>query len=144
MDHTSEALGHFLPEPNLSTGHPIGRPEKAESRKIVASNFFACASFFEAYFHAFNHVFMGWDLGAERQHDIHCLFQIILAWAWSYEESRRKGCHAHGIANQLALTVDFLIRLFGNADTRREKQIIIFNFTESMMASHLPNLRPCG
>ena len=122
----------------------MGRPPKNEARKIVASNFFACASFFEAYFHAFNHVFMGWDLDAEEQHNAECLFAILLSWSWSYEESRRKGCHAHGTANQLALHVDRLVRLFSDARTHRETQIQIFNFTESIMASYLPNLRPCG
>ena len=126
------------------TGHPIGRPEKNEARRIVAANFFACASFFDAYFRAFNHVFLGWDFGAEKQHNIRCFFGYLLSFAWSYEESKRKGCHGHGTAHQLTLQVDMMLRLFRDPATRKQVQIRLFNFAESIMASYLPNLRPCG
>ena len=125
-------------------GRPIGRPPKNESRRIVSANFFACASFFDAYFRAFNHVFMGWDLGAEKQHNPNCLIGLLLAFGWVYEESRRMGCHAHGLCTQAALSVRNLQLMLADPATRDDMCIRIRNHTEAMMASYAPNLQPCG
>ena len=92
------------------TGHPI---EKYEAHRIVAANFFACASSFDAYFRACNNVFIivGWDLDAEEQRNVNCLMGMLFSWCLSYEESTRRGCHAHGCAHQLVMQVDVLQRL---------------------------------
>ena len=120
-------------------GNPDGRPAKADCKRFVAQNFYACAHFFQVYFAAFNAILLGWPLGDAVQKHVNCLFGAMLSVLWAKEESGRRGCHTHGVLTQPFFQVQHLRRKFADPAIRR----YILAFGESLMKAYMPSLKDC-
>jgi len=126
---------------NHATGACIGRP--ANARDYVAANFWGCADFFWAYMRAFNKFMLGWSLDetVHKQEDPNCLFGIILAWMWSFEESTRGGIHGHGLITMPLLQAQRL-RDLCNGERGWEMQRRLIEFAETIACAMMPQVGP--
>jgi len=119
------------------SGACLHRMEKDVCRRFVAENFWACADFFWAYMRAFNALMLGWPLdeNVHQQVDKDCLFGLVLAWMWSFEESTRGGIHAHGLITLPVLQAEHLMKMCTGDKVMQQR---ILEFGESIACSMMP------
>jgi hypothetical protein len=101
----------------------------------VAKNFLACEHFFHIYFEAFNSIFLGWPLGAKKQVDTNCIFGVLLAVQWSFEESSRRGLHGHAPLYSPTINAKNLQALFQRGE---DFQKLLLDFAEGLARSWIP------
>lgn len=103
---------------------------------VVAGNPVACAQFFQLFIKAFNEVVLCWSTAKGKQ-DLSsrkCIFGVIVAIFWKYENTQRGALHGHNTISQPHLSPRRLQATLRNPSTRS----YLLSFMDAMVQQFLP------
>jgi hypothetical protein len=111
------------------------RPNVYQRWVTIAGDIMAVASFFDLFIRAFSATFLNWDMTTHTQSSPDCLFGLVTALVWKYENASRGGKHFHGLPAQPANAIQEVIRRLQSGDMRR----IMTDFWSDYLCAYLPS-----